>query len=112
MTKKKPKLKIKQTSSSRVSRHRGIRKIINETKNAIEKECNSEQLQASFESILSSFQEGDETDNPKPLKDQLRSWVNCFGISTRAVNSLLRILLNSGNSMIKKNISLQNNVSL
>lgn len=33
----------------------------------------------------------------KPVRELLRSWVNFFGISVRAVNALLQILILAGN---------------
>lgn len=35
-------------------------------------------------------------ESDEPLRDLLRSWVNCHGITTRAVNDLLKILKASG----------------
>lgn len=34
--------------------------------------------------------------NGKTLRELLRTWTNCHGITTRAVNDLLRILIISG----------------
>lgn len=37
-----------------------------------------------------------------PLKELLRSWTNCHGISTKAVNDLLRILIASGSANVNQ----------
>lgn len=43
-----------------------------------------------------SHEDCEEKINKKPLSELLRSWANCHGVTTRAVNDLLRILITSG----------------
>lgn len=79
----------------RVRRHREINKHIvkkrSEIKNRPSIDC--EYFDSSLESTV-------EVDQETILKQLLRSWVNCHGITTRAVNDLLQILRKSGTAKI------------
>lgn len=97
--KKKKKLKseskVKESNAHRLKRWRSVSKKLKHIRNSIEYESN--QLRNSFESTEGAVQE---VSNTKPLKDQLRSWVNCYGVSTRSVNTLLGILKNAGTTNV------------
>lgn len=80
----------KRNGNARVRRHRKINKSIAERRKEIENELRDRNyFDRSLESVF-------EINQIKPLKQSLRSWVNCHGITTRAVNDLLKILIKSG----------------
>lgn len=82
--------RTKKTKSYRYRRHRQVKRLIIQRRNAVLQEL------PSAEDYLLSPPEFQMSNNNTPLKEFIRSWVNCHGIATRAVNDLLRILNSAG----------------
>lgn len=80
--------KKKRPAKSRGKRYRGINSLL--AKRRLEAEDNQYVSEDSQESNIA-------VDVQKSVAEMLRSWINCHGITTRAVNDLLQILKKSGN---------------
>lgn len=75
----------KKSRRRRVREHRQVNRFIAGWRKSIETDGDN-QIDDSLPQVNSET----------PLNQLLRSWVNCHGITTRAVNDLLKILRNSG----------------
>lgn len=66
------------------NRHQ-VDSIITQRYNEIQEETENEEFKCDAQ-----------INDEKPVKELLRSWASCHGITTRAVNDLLRILITAG----------------
>lgn len=86
-------------AKSRSRRYRRINSLLERRRADAEDEFNnqefSEDVNISQETVIG-------IDVQKPLADLLRTWINCHGITTRAVNDLLQIFKKSGIMKLKK----------
>lgn len=72
----------------RVRRHRKIGKIIDDSRKQVEQDP----YQDDTESVFGESNIRKDIDT----RELLRSWANCHGITTRAINDLLKILILAG----------------
>lgn len=75
----------------RIRRYRQIRKIIDIKRRKIEQEFDERE-----EWPHEGLQEEPEIRKSNSTRELLRSWANCHGITTRAINDLLKILILAG----------------
>lgn len=94
--KKKQKVKkIRVDAKNRMKTWRAVQSLIEQRRRAVEEEFNENYFDESIE-IPTDIAIADDIS----LKQLLRSWVNCHGITTRAVNDLLKILKRTGIVMV------------
>lgn len=80
-----------ENTNQRSRRHRKVNKLIAERRNAVVNEMELMNVENDH-----MFSPPSEINTETPINDLIRSWVNCHGITTRAVNDLLGILNKAG----------------
>lgn len=83
--KKRKTFKNNRSDAERARKYRRVKNIITKAREQIEQESQME-----HEDIQLNIQ------NKKKTRDLLRSWANLHGITTRAINDLLKILILAG----------------
>lgn len=89
---KKNKSKQRNSNQTRNRRNRKIRRIIQQRRNDAMREIHLEDDDYTLAPIIN---------NETKLNHLIRSWVNCHGITTRAVGDLLQILNKAGKCNLK-----------
>lgn len=85
---------LKKNKAAIFARYRAIRF---RAKKKMLRQAEEKVLQESiFDSEISTFSMPEDFQSDRNIRDLLRAWVNCHGITTRAVNNLLKILKNAG----------------
>lgn len=74
----------------RVNAYRNRKRILRNVLNNTALEINFVNEECELPTIADNFHTN------KTIRELLRSWVNCHGVTTRAVNDLLKILLCAG----------------
>lgn len=92
MVKSKHFIEKKKSNNFRLRKHRKFAQIIRKAGKQFEQEYDGESI----------FDEDIDQNIRKEIntRDLLRSWANCHGITTRAINDLLKILILAGNEYI------------
>lgn len=85
----------KNNKNYRYRRHRQVKRLIALRTNSVLQE-----MPSAADYVFSPPQSPSSINNNTPLNDLIRSWVNCHGITTRAVNDLLRIMKSAGTRKI------------
>lgn len=91
---------MSRKNNYRYRRNRQVKRLINQRRCAVLQEMQSRHI----DHVLSPPELTTNINNCVTLKESIRSWVNVHGISTRAVNDLLKIMSTAGT---KKNTLFQ-----
>lgn len=102
--KKQTRKKIRVNAKNRMKTWRAVQSLIKQRRKAVEEEFNENYFDESIEIPM------DIADDIS-LRQLLRSWSNCHGITTRAINDLLKILKRTGIVMIFKLSNAVSNIS-